>query len=103
MFVDQFTEAAVADPDRIRLSRLVDVKEDPAITARGKAFRQMIRVEVALRDGTRMERTAESLRDSERVSAAQVKRLINVVLDAECLDDAHELSRLLVAGGDADR
>ena len=114
VFVDQFTEAMVADPERIAASRLVHVVEDPAITARGKAFRHMVRVEVVLRDGTRMEATAEAPRGSEhsfatagdviakfrklagrRVSADQVERIIEGVLHAERLDDAGALPRLL--------
>src|SRR5690606_15501578 len=55
-FVDQFTEETVADERRIALSRKVEVLEDPAITARGRVFRHMVRVEVELNDGTRMER-----------------------------------------------
>ena len=122
VFVDQFTKAAVADPDSIHISRLVDVKEDPAITVRGKAFRHAVRVEVALRDGIRMERTVEAPRGSEgsfasaetvmgefrelagrRMSAAQVERIVDAVPGAERLDDAGALPRLLAAGGDAGR
>ena len=51
-FVDQFTEAAVADPGRMALSKKVEVVEDPAITARGARFRHMVRVDVHLRDGS---------------------------------------------------
>src|SRR5258708_32026613 len=39
VFVDQFTEQAVHDSDRIALSRKVSVVEEPAITARGARFR----------------------------------------------------------------
>src|SRR5258707_3757516 len=42
VFVDQFTENAVHDHDRIALSRKVSVVEDPAITARGARFRHMV-------------------------------------------------------------
>ncbi len=39
----------------------------------------------------------------QRLSAAQVKRIIDTVLDTERLGDAREPRRLLVAGGDAGR
>ncbi len=64
-FVDQFTGAAVGALNRIRLSRLMNWKEDPAITACGKAFRHLIHVEMALRNSARMERTVEALHGSE--------------------------------------
>lgn len=102
----------------IRLFRLMDLKEDLAIAARGKACRHMTHVGVALRYITCMELTVEAVRGSkhglafaeivakkfdklagQRVSAAQVNWIIHALLDAECLDDAQELSCLLVAGG----
>ena len=114
-FVDQFTEAAVADPARIALSRKVEVVEDPAITARGKAFRHMVRVEVRLRDGSVMEETVEAPRGSERSFAgaeavidkfrklagrrmgeAQVGRIVDAVLQADRMESAAGLVRLLV-------
>jgi aconitate decarboxylase len=118
VFVDQFTEAKVADPERIAVSRLVEVREDPMITARGKAFRHMVRVEVMLRDGIRMEETIETPRGSEhrfasaddvigkfrklaghRIPDSQVERIVNAVLGAERLDDCSQLVRLLASGG----
>jgi 2-methylcitrate dehydratase PrpD len=118
VFVDQFTEAKVADPERIAVSRLVEVREDPAITALGKAFRHMVRVEVVLRDGIRLEETVEAPRGSEhsfasaddvigkfrklasrRIPSAQVERIADAVLGAERLDDCSRLARLLASGG----
>jgi aconitate decarboxylase len=118
VFVDQFSEAMVADPERIAVSRLVEVKEDPTITARGKAFRHMVRVEVMLRDGTRMEATVEAPGGSEdsfasaeevigkfrklagrRIPDAQVGRIVDAVIGAERLADAGQLVRLLASGG----
>jgi aconitate decarboxylase len=118
VFVDQFTESKVADPERIAVSRLVEVREDPTITAHGKAFRHMVRVEVALRDGTRMEETVEAPRGSEdsfagtdqvigkfcklagrRIPDAQVERIVDAVLGAERLADTGQLVRLLASGG----
>jgi 2-methylcitrate dehydratase PrpD len=114
VFVEQFTEAKVDDAERIRVSRKVRVQEDKAITARGKAYRHMVRVEVTLADGTHLEETVEAPRGSEhsfasaedviskfrklagsRIPAAQVDRIIDSVLHAERLDDAAGLAALL--------
>ena len=46
-FVDQFTEAKVADRERMALAEKVEVHHDQDITARGAKFRHMVRVEVA--------------------------------------------------------
>jgi aconitate decarboxylase len=118
VFVDQFTEAMVADPERIAVSRLVEVREDPTITARGKAFRHMVRVEVALRNGMRLEETVEAPRGSEhsfasadevigkfrklasrRIPDSQVERIVDAVIGAERLADSGQLARLLASGG----
>jgi aconitate decarboxylase len=118
VFVDQFTEAMVADPERIAVSRLVEVREDPTITARGKAFRHMVRVEVALRNGMRLEETVEAPRGSEhsfasadevigkfrklasrRIPDSQVERIVDAVISAERLADSGQLARLLASGG----
>lgn len=114
VFVDQFTEEKVADGERIRVSRLVDVVEDPAITARGKSFRHMVRVDVRLRDGTEMTETRASPEGSEhsfasadrivakfrklagpRIGADAAERIVDAVLGAERLEDAGTLPRLL--------
>ena len=114
VFVDQFSEEMVADPRRIEISRLVEVKEDPAITARGKAFRHMVHVEVLLRDGTRLQETVEAPRGSEhsfasvetvtdkfrklatrRIGTARVEAIVEAILHAEALSDASSIARLL--------
>jgi aconitate decarboxylase len=114
VFVDQFTEAMVDDAERIRVSRLVTVVEDPAITARGKAFRHMVRVEVRLHDGTALSETREAPEGSEhsfaaaetvvakfhklagpRVGPAAAARIVDAVMTAETLEDAGTLPRLL--------
>ena len=116
VFVDQFTEAMIADPARMALSRRVQVVEDPAITERGRRYRHMVRVEVVLRDGTHMEETVEAGRGSEhafaseadvtlkfrklaghRLPAAKVERIVEQVMGAEHLDSAAELVRSLAA------
>jgi aconitate decarboxylase len=117
VFVDQFTEALVADPRRIGVSRMVEVKEDPAITARGKTYRHMVRVEVFLRDGTRMEEIVESPRGSEhsfadaatvidkfrklasrRIGDAASERIVGAIMGAETLPDAGMIVRFLATG-----
>jgi aconitate decarboxylase len=64
-FVDQFTEDKVRNEGRIAMSRKVEVIEDPEITARGRVFRHMVRVEIELNDGARFERVVEAPRGSE--------------------------------------
>jgi 2-methylcitrate dehydratase PrpD len=113
-FVDQFTQAKVADPERMALAGKVNVLHDPEITARGASYRHMVRVETHLRDGTCMKRTVEAPRGSERQFAAdeeviekygklaakalppqRVSALRDAVLDLERLPDAHQLAALL--------
>ncbi len=114
VFVDQFTEAKVDDAERIRVSRKVSVAEDPAITARGKAYRHMVRVELTLTDGTILTETVEAPRGSEhafataadviakfrklasvRLPQAQVDALIQAVMHADDLADVGVLVGLL--------
>jgi len=114
VFVAQFTEEKVNDAERIRVSRKVQVAEDPAITARGKAFRHMVRVDLTLTDGTVLHETVEAPRGSEhafataedviakfrklaavRLPDAQVEAIIDTILHAERLTDAAELVRLV--------
>jgi 2-methylcitrate dehydratase PrpD len=115
-FVEQFSEAMVADPARVALSRKVEVKEDPAITARGARFRHMVRVDVHLRDGTVESETREAPRGSEHSFATredivdkfckltsdampqkQQEALVHAVLEIENLKDSRDLVRLLRA------
>jgi len=113
-FVDQFTEAKVADRERMRVAEKVEVQHDDAITAKGAKYRHMVRVEAFLNDGTRMERTVESARGSEHKFASesdivekfeklavkalpksQVAELRDAMLGLEKLKDASALARLL--------
>ncbi|MGE0557798.1 MAG: MmgE/PrpD family protein [Burkholderiales bacterium] len=115
-FVDQFTEAMVADPQRIALSKKVEVLHDPAITALGAKMRHKVHVELHLHDGTVMKRTVEAARGSERHFAsddeiiekfeklavkalpkARVAELRDAVMGIEKLPDASVLSKLLTA------
>jgi len=114
VFVDQFSDAIVAEPKRIALSRKVKVVHDPAITERGSNYRHMVRVEVALKNGTRMERTVEAPRGSERsfaseadvvrkfktlaahtVSEAKADAVVNLLLGADKLPRADDIAAAL--------
>jgi 2-methylcitrate dehydratase PrpD len=117
VFVDQFSEEMVADPARMALAEKVEVLEDPEITAKGRAYRHLVRVELYLRDGTRLEETVEAQRGSEKRFASeadivdkyeklarhalpesQVHMLRDAVLGLEEIDDAGRIARLLTRG-----
>ena len=116
-FVDQFTDDIVADPRRMALAEKVEVRRDDAITARGAGFRHMVRVEVNLRNGERLERVKEAARGSETDFAgaadivgkfeklalhalprAQVAELRDTVLGMEKLPDAARIADLMAQG-----
>ena len=113
-FVAQFTEDKVADPARVNLSRLVEVIEDPAITALGSRYRHRVRVEVRLKNGEVHEETVEAPRGSEqkfasdqdviakfrkltcaRMSDSQVDRIVDLVMNAERVASAKDLAATL--------
>ena len=113
VFVDQFTEDKLTDPARMALAEKVQVRHDPAITARGPKFRQMVRVEVHLKGGARMERTREVSRAKENFASEsevvekfenlamhvlprpQVEKLRDAMLGVEKLQDTTKLTCLL--------
>lgn len=114
VFVDQFTDSAIRDPARIALTDRVEVRHDPEITAKGSRYRHLVRVEVYLRDGTRLEATVEAPRGSEQkfgteaelvskfkklathvLPNGQVAGLCDAVLALEELEDASTLVGLL--------
>jgi 2-methylcitrate dehydratase PrpD len=116
VFVDQFSEAVVNDQRRIALSRKVAVLHDPAITERGSNYRHMVRVQVTLKNGTRMEETVEAPRGSEQsfaseadvvrkfttlathtVSDARAARIVDLVLGADKLVLAADVAEALAA------
>ncbi|MEX3933698.1 MmgE/PrpD family protein [Paraburkholderia phymatum] len=118
VFVDQFSEDKVADPQRMALADRVQVLEDPSITACGRGARHTVRVEAILRDGTRLEETVQSQRGSEhafaseveivgkmtklaarRIEGKQIERIVDWVMHAEEKTDAAELVRLLASRG----
>jgi 2-methylcitrate dehydratase PrpD len=111
---DQFTEDKVADSQRMAYAEKVEVHHDPEITAKGAKFRHMVRVELHLKDGTRMERTVEAARGSEKkfaseadivekfeklaskaLPSSQVTELRDAMLGLEKLSDATRIARLL--------
>ena len=113
VFVDQFTEDKLTEPRRLALMEKIVMFHDPAITAKGPKFRQMVRVEVTLKDGTAMERTVEISRHKknfapdaeviakfEKLAAkvlpkTQVEQLRDAVLGLEKLADAAQIAHLL--------
>jgi 2-methylcitrate dehydratase PrpD len=113
VFVDQFTADKLTDPARMALAEKITVRHDPAITAKGPKFRQMVRVEVYLRDGTRLERTREIPRAKENFATEvevvekfeklaahvlprpQVGQLRDAVLGLETLKDAAQIAHLM--------
>jgi aconitate decarboxylase len=113
VFVDQFTEDKLTDPERMALAAKVEVLHDPSITAKGPRFRQMVRVQVHLNDGTKLERTLEVSRRKETFASvdevvakfenlathvlprAQVESLRDAMLSLDDLDNAADLARLM--------
>jgi aconitate decarboxylase len=89
VFVAQFTEAAVSDPDRIALAERVCVVEDPAVTAKGSAHRHEVEVEVLLNDGTRLVQRVEAPRGSES----------NFATEAQVVDKFHALADPVLGRG----
>ncbi len=117
-FVEQFTEDKVADPARTALADRVEVRHDPAITARGATHRHAVRVEVLLDDGTRIERSVDAPRGSENKFAAdadiiakferlgrsvlpatRLAELRDAVLGLEKLPDTGKIAELLSPTG----
>jgi len=113
-FVDQFTEAMVADLQRMLLAEKVEVRHDAEITARGLKLRHMVRVERELNDGTRMSRVVEAGRGNEKnfaseadvvekfhklaawaIPKVQAEQVVGWFMTIEKCSDASELPRLL--------
>jgi 2-methylcitrate dehydratase PrpD len=116
LFVDQISEDKIADPARLALIAKVETRHDPAITEKGGKYRHLVRVEVHLKDGTRLERWQETARGmvehslveadivekfenliKQVLPATQVRELRDAVLNLERLNDAARLGRLLAA------
>ena len=107
-------DAVIADPRRMALAEKVEVRHDPAITARGAKSRHVVRVEVHLTDGTVHAETVEAPRGSEkrfatdqdvinkfrklagtRLANRQVDRIVDLVMNAERMASARELATAL--------
>jgi aconitate decarboxylase len=118
VFVDQFDEKAIHDPRRIALADKVEVINDPEITAAGAKERFTLRVQIVLKDGTRLERIGKTERATinnfvpekmvtdkfEKLTRgalpeSQRRELRDTVLALEDLRDARQLSALLQRRG----
>ena len=110
VFVNQFTDDTLDDPRRIVLADKIEVLHDPAITARGSAFRHAVKVEVYLKDGTKLEEQRDAPRAfasdqeivnkfrglaSHRLPPAQMERVIEMVLGLDTLPDVGPMIRSL--------
>lgn len=114
-FVDQFTEERIRDESLVALAGRVEVAVDPAIDAKGEAFRHAVRIEVTLKDGRVLRDARQSARGSashplsrpevERkyrrlatraLPEAQVRRLQDLVNGVDRLDDVNRLAKELV-------
>jgi len=112
-FVEQCDESKMADPQRIAHSRKVEFIAEPEITKMGNRY--YVRVEVLLKDGTRMEETVEAQRGSESRFASdadiirkfeklakhvfperQVADIRDTILGIDKIDDASKLAKVLV-------
>jgi len=117
VFVDQFANEVVDDKRRIELSKKIRVTHDPSITSRGSNYRHMVRVEVHLKNGVKLEQTVEAPRGSENsfaseaeivqkfkklathvVSDAKADGVLNLVLGAEKLERAEQIAEALANG-----
>jgi len=99
VFVEQFSETVVADPRRMALAEKVEVRHDPAITARGAKFRHMVRVEVHLTDGSVHVETMEVPYGSEAKFAEQrhiVEKFRKLVRRAIPDSQAERISSLML-------
>ena len=113
-FVEQFSEAVVADPARMALAEKVECVEEPAISGEGPNMRHKVHVEVHLTDGTALRETVEMAQGSERswapdeaiiekfmmlaskpLGEAQAGQLADAVMGLDELGDAAEIARLL--------
>ena len=113
-FVDQFSEAIVADPTRMEFATKVRTVEDPEITAKGPSYRHSVNVEIHFNDGSVEREAVEAARGSEKHFASdadviekfeklasksldqkQVGELRDAILNIEDVKDAGTIARLL--------
>jgi aconitate decarboxylase len=115
VFVEQFTPEAVNDGSRMALADRIEVREDAAISAKGRISRYQVRVEVHFNDDSVLEETVDAARGSDRkfaseadvvgkfeklasrvLPARQVAAICANVLQLEKMQDTRDLARLLV-------
>ena len=99
VFVDQFSDAVVADPIRIALAEKVEVRHDPAITARGAKSRHMVRVEVYLNDATVQTETVEAPRGSEQMFSSEtdvIKKFRKLIRGSMSDSQSERISELVL-------
>ena len=113
-FVDQFSEAIVADTERMNFAQKVKTIEDPNITAKGPAYRHSVNVEIYFKDGSIEKESVEAARGSEKYFASdadviekfeklaskrlpeeKVGELRDTILNIEEVEDAVDIARLL--------
>src|SRR5215813_12951418 len=63
-FIDQYTEARLADPRILALIPRIDIRHDPALDRGGAARRHTVTIEAVRRDGSVMATTVEQRRGS---------------------------------------
>ena len=100
-FVDQFTEAKVADPERMRVAGKVEVRHDAEITALGSKFRHMVRVQVFFRDGSVREGTVEAARGNEKDFASErdiVDKFVNLATHVVPRSQADAIAEWILGG-----
>jgi len=96
IFIDQFTEEKVKDPEIIKYSRKVEVNPDPELDKLGPEFRHAIIAEVKTKDGRTLRERVDTARGSNKrpMSTEEVihkyKILAGKVLSQKCVADLHD-------------
>jgi len=115
IFIDQFTEEKVKDPNIMEYSRKVEVIPDPELDKLGPQFRHAIVAEVKTWDGATYAERVDTAKGSEKKPMAadevinkykilagtildkkSVVELQDMVLNLEKVSDVRELAKLLV-------
>ena len=118
LFIDQFTEEKVKDPEIIAFSRKVEVIPDPELDKLGPQFRHAIVAEMKTVDGRVFSERVDTAKGSNKrpMSADEVIKkfkvlackvlpentvdeLYDAVLNLEKVSDVRTVAELLTAGG----
>jgi 2-methylcitrate dehydratase PrpD len=113
-FVDQVTEKTIRRPDILATTQKIEVIEDSQFDALGDDGRHGVSLEVQLSNGKTYAETVLHAKGSDRhpmsdeevlkkfrllagrvLSASQVERLLQTLLNLEKLDDARQIAKLL--------